>query len=76
MIHRQNKSRREQTAWVGTKNTIGPNIIIFSSTKMILLSDSSTEKNIWFSKQTSEGGIFVWNEDSEYYEISITPPSF
>lgn len=69
MIHRQQITREQQLKWF--EEIRGVNHFYF----LIYKDDSAigliNGKNIDFTNRTSEGGIFVWNEDRNY-ETSIT----
>lgn len=69
MIHRKQITREQQLNWF--KEISGINHFYF----LIYKNDSAigliNGKNIDYVNKTSEGGIFVWNEDRNY-ETSIT----
>lgn len=69
MIHRKQITREQQLEWFKKIRTVNHYyFLIYKNDSAIGLING---KNIDFVNKTSEGGIFVWNEDRNY-EISIT----
>lgn len=69
MIYRKQISREEQLRWFDSiRNSQHFYFLIYKNDSAIGLING---KNIDFNERTSEGGIFVWNEDRNY-ETSIT----
>ena len=69
MIHRQQITREQQLEWFKEIRTVNHYyFLIYKNDSAIGLING---KNIDFVNKTSEGGIFIWNEDRNY-EISIT----
>lgn len=69
MVYRQQISREQQQAWFKEIQTVKHfYFLIYKDDSAIGLING---KNINFEKGSSEGGIFVWNEDRNY-ETSIT----
>jgi RimJ/RimL family protein N-acetyltransferase len=69
MIHREQISREQQQQWFEEIKTIRHFyfLIYKNDTAMGLING----KNINFKEKSSEGGIFIWNEDRNF-EIAIT----
>lgn len=69
MVHRKQISRAQQIKWFeGIRCSKHFYFLIYKNDSAIGLING---KNIDFDARTSEGGIFVWNEDRNY-ETSIT----
>ncbi len=69
MVHRNQISRAQQINWFKSiRCSKHFYFLIYKNDSVIGLING---KNIDFNKRTSEGGIFVWNEDRNY-ETSIT----
>tara|TARA_R110002049_G_scaffold200299_5_gene370984 strand:+ start:8521 stop:9189 length:669 start_codon:yes stop_codon:yes gene_type:complete len=69
MIHRQQITREQQQKWFEEIRTVNHfYFLIYKNDSAIGLING---KNIDFINRTSEGGIFMWNEDRNY-ETSIT----
>jgi hypothetical protein len=69
MIHREQITREQQLNWFNEIRT--HNHIYFLIYKNDYAIGLINGKNIDFKQKTSEGGIFVWNEERNY-ETSIT----